>query len=101
METTLTAQQKKTLKSMAHALKPLVQIGKQGLSEKLIQQVDQALLNHELIKVKILEACPLGKQECAEELSAATQSHVVQIIGRTLVMFRAHPEEPKIQFSGN
>ncbi|MBF0236741.1 MAG: ribosome assembly RNA-binding protein YhbY [SAR324 cluster bacterium] len=92
----LTSKQKRYLKGLAHSLKPLVNIGKQGLTEPLKKQTDTYLTQHELIKIKILEACQEDKKICAQTLSEQTTSQVVQIIGRTVVLYRPHPEEPVI-----
>ncbi len=93
----LTGKQKRYLRKLAHLMKPLVTVGKGGLSEAVYQKIDQCLLEHELIKIKVLEASPLDKKNCSEQISHYTQSHIAQIIGRTLVIYRAHPEEPVIQ----
>jgi len=93
----LTGKQKRYLRKLAHLMKPLVTVGKNGLSEALYQQIDQCLQEHELIKIKVLEAAPLDKKNCSQQISHHTQSHIAQVIGRTLVMYRAHPEEPVIQ----
>lgn len=93
----LTGKQKRYLRGMAHSMKPLVSVGKSGLSENLYEQIDQCLTEHELIKIKILESCPTEKKACSQEISLHTQSHVAQIIGRTLVLYRSHPKKPVIQ----
>ena len=93
----LTGKQKRYLRKLAHLMKPVVIVGKGGLSKALYQQIDQCLLEHELIKIKVLESSSLDKKECSQKISHQTQSHIAQIIGRTLVLYRAHPEEPVIQ----
>lgn len=93
----MTGKQKRHLKGLAHSLKPLVNIGKQGISEEFSKQIDKCLLDHELIKVKILESCPLDKKTCAQQLSEASLAEVVQLIGKTIILYRPHPEEPVIK----
>ncbi|MBF0277894.1 MAG: ribosome assembly RNA-binding protein YhbY [SAR324 cluster bacterium] len=93
----LTGKQKRYLRKLAHLMKPVVTVGKSGLSEALYQQIDQCLLEHELIKIKVLESSSLEKRECSQQISEHTQSHVAQLIGRIMVLYRAHPEEPVIQ----
>lgn len=93
----LTGKQKRYLRGIAHLMKPIVNVGKSGLSEELYQQIDQCLSTHELIKVKILDSCPTDKKTCSQEISHHTEAHVAQIIGRVLVLYRSHPEEPVIQ----
>ena len=93
----LTGKQKRYLRKLAHRMKPIVRVGKSGLSEALYQQIDHCLLEHELIKIKILESCPTDKKESSQQISHHTQAHIAQFIGRTVVLYRAHPEEPVIQ----
>ncbi len=95
-QTKLTGKQKRYLRGLAHSMKPLVQVGKLGVSEALCQQVDTSLTAHELIKVKLLESYPEDVRTCAEQISIQTQSQVVQTIGKTMILYRAHPEEPVI-----
>ena len=95
----MTGRQKRHLRALAHALKPIVNLGKQGLSLETKREIESQLLDHELIKCKVLDSCPLSKKECAEEISTMTEIEVVQIIGKTLILFSPHPEDPKIKFT--
>ena len=95
----MTGRQKRHLRALAHPLKPIVNLGKQGLSRETKREIESQLLDHELIKCKVLDSCPLSKKECAEEISTMTEIEVVQIIGKTLILFSPHPEDPKIKFS--
>jgi len=92
----LTGKQKRYLKGLGHSMKPLVNIGKNGLTDPLIEQVQQCLLTHELVKVKILESCSLEKKECSIQLGEKAKAHVTQVIGRTILLYSPHPEEPVI-----
>jgi len=91
----LTSRQKKFLKGLAHDLSALVQVGKEGLSEKLIEATDQELLRRELIKVKLGKNSGLEKDSAGIALSEATGSNLVQIIGKTLILYRANPKRKK------
>ena len=93
----MTGKQKRHLRTMAHTLKPLVNLGKHGLSPETKNEVDAQLLEHELIKLKVLDSCPISKEECAELLTNKKRLEVVQIIGKTLTLYCPHPEEPKIE----
>ncbi|MBC8258313.1 MAG: ribosome assembly RNA-binding protein YhbY [SAR324 cluster bacterium] len=93
----MTGKQKRYLRALAHPLKPLVNLGKQGLSSESRREIETQLLDHELIKLKILDSCPLSKKECANELSRVEGLEVVQVIGKTLVLYSPHPEEPEIK----
>ena len=98
MTTTLTSKQKQYLKGLAHPLSPLVQVGKEGITDALSEAVDSALAFHELVKVRVLETAPLERRECAEALAGALRASVVQEIGRVVVLYRRHAEKPKIVF---
>ena len=90
--------QKRHLRALAHRLKPLVNLGKQGLSPETRREIESQLLDHELIKCKVLDSCPLSKKECAEEISKQTEIEVIQVIGKTLVLFSRLLEDSKIKF---
>lgn len=92
----LSGKQRGFLRSLAHHIQPLVQIGKEGLSEGVIDATVQALEDHELIKVRVLEAAPEGRRELAEPLATATGSHVVGQVGRIVILYRMHDEKPTI-----
>ncbi len=91
----LSSRQKKYLKGLGHALTPLVLIGKEGISASLIAATALELLRHELIKVKIGNNSGLEKNETARILTAATGSSLVQLIGKTLLLYRKNPKRPK------
>lgn len=82
---------KKNLRSQAHHLKPVVMVGRNGVSEQLIASVDAALKDHELIKVKFLDFKE-EKKEISEEIAAVTKSEVVGIIGNIAIFYRQHPQ---------
>ena len=67
----MTGKQKRYLRALAHPLKPVVNLGKQGLSQETRHEIEVQLLDHELIKLKVLDSCPFTKKECADELSRA------------------------------
>ena len=93
----LTGKQKRHLRALAHPLKPVVQIGKSGLNAGIQKQIERQLLDHELIKIRILESSPLDHRQCARELEADDTQELVQIIGKTLVLFRPNHDKPIIQ----
>ena len=93
----MTGKQKSYLRALAHPLKPVVNLGKQGLSQETRREIEVQLLERELIKLKVLDNCPLTKKECAEELSRAKGLEVVQVIGKTLVLYRPRSDEPEIE----
>lgn len=89
----LTGKQKRFLRGEAHHLNAIFQIGKDGLHDKQIIGIDEALEARELIKVKILETCTTPKEEIAQELATKTGCEIVQILGRTLILYRAGEKE--------
>ncbi|MBP3388516.1 MAG: YhbY family RNA-binding protein, partial [Clostridia bacterium] len=70
--------------------------GKGGHSDTIAKQADDALTARELIKGKVLETAPLTSREAAETLAQAVNAEVVQVIGRTFVLYRANEKEPQI-----
>ena len=95
----LNSKQRRQLRSLAHPLKAVVQIGQQGLTHALVRQVEQALDHHELIKVQVGQDMELTRKEAAAELAKEAGAELVQVIGRMVVLYRKHPEEPKIELS--
>ncbi len=93
----LPGKQLRYLRSLAHALKPTVQIGKHGFTDAVSSQIGQALVDHELIKVKIGSECPEDIEEIGQKAAEALSAHVAQTIGATLVLYKRHPQKPKIQ----
>jgi RNA-binding protein len=85
---------KKYLRSLAHHLKPLVIVGRNGINKQVIGSVDLALKDHELIKVKFGEFKE-AKKEISSEIAQATKSDVVGIIGNIAIFYRQHPQPEK------
>jgi RNA-binding protein len=85
------------LRSLGHALAPVVAIGKDGLTAALVNAADAAIGTHELVKIKIQREAPVDRHEAGIEIAARTGSVLVQVIGRTLLVYRRHPKKPKIE----
>ena len=90
----LRGKDKRFLRGLGHHLSPVVFIGREGLSENLIQATVAALKAHELIKVKLGRNCPLDKREAARQLGQHTHSAVVQLIGKTILLYRPNRNLP-------
>jgi RNA-binding protein len=88
---------RRRLRAAGHALAPVVQIGKLGTTDAAVKQVTRALLDHELIKVKLAAECPETRFEVAEVLAAMPGAKVVQILGRTILLYRRRPKRPKFE----
>jgi RNA-binding protein len=95
MSLTLTSRQRAHLKARAHALEPIVQIGRTGVQDPVVAAVETALTAHELIKVKINDAERDERKEIADTLSTRTGAAVVQRVGKIVVLWRPRPEESK------
>ncbi|MDS9470997.1 ribosome assembly RNA-binding protein YhbY [Sporosarcina pasteurii] len=93
----LTGKQKRFLRSEAHHLQPLFQIGKQGLTESVIVQIEEALEAKELIKVNILQNCSEDRQTISEKLSERVGLHVVQVIGNVLILYKESVDNKQIE----
>lgn len=93
----MTSKQRAYLRGLANPLEAIVHAGKGGVSEAVIQQADGALTARELIKGRVLETAPESARDTAETLAAATGSEVVQVIGRTFVLYRRNNKKPTIE----
>ena len=93
---TLTPKQRAHLRSLAHHLKPILHVGKEGLSDAAVTAVEQAFNTRELLKVKVTDGAPLTAREAGDEIASRVDgAHHVQTIGRTVVLYRA-AEKPEI-----
>jgi RNA-binding protein len=92
----LTGKQKRFLRAEAHALEPVVMVGKEGLTDTLVGAVQAALLRHELIKVRVHESSPVERAEVGEQLPSLTKSELAGQVGRVLILYKRHPHEPRI-----
>lgn len=89
----LTGKQRSYLKSLANGLEPIMQIGKSGITETVLKQIDDALEARELIKVNVLSNSPLEAKETATEISEAVRAEFVQSIGNKFVIYRQSKEK--------
>lgn len=89
----LRGKQKRFLRSQAHHLDPIVQIGKNGLTETVYDQVDDILERRELIKVTLLQNTDEEINDVAWRMEEALDCAVVQVIGRIIVLFRPSSKE--------
>lgn len=92
----LTGKQKRYLRSLAHNIDPIFQIGKAGINDNMISQIDETLENRELIKIHILQNNFDDKNDLAQTLSQATNSEVVQVIGSMIIIYRESQENKGI-----
>ena len=95
----ITSRQRAYLRSLSNTLKATEQIGKNGLTEGLIAQIDESLERHELLKINVLETAGISGKLCAGELAEALGADVVQVIGAKVTLYRpaSDPEKRTIE----
>ncbi len=93
----LTGKQKRYLRSLAHHLDPIFQVGKGGTNEQLIRHINEAIEKRELMKISVLNNCLDDKNEIAEELADKTDAELVQVIGSTIVLYKESRDNKKIE----
>lgn len=91
----LTSKQRAQLRSLATNMDTIVYVGKDGIGDNLVKQVNDALEARELIKGRVLENSLLTAREAAEELSVAGRCEVVQVIGSKFVLYRMQHDKAK------
>ncbi len=92
----LTGKDRKYLRSLGHAQKPVVWIGKEGLTSAVRRSIDEAHQGAELIKLKILELGDHDRKGIAAEIESVCGTSVVGMVGGTLLLYRRNRKEPKI-----
>jgi len=93
----LNNKQNRFLRAQAHSLKPVVLIGGAGLTDSVINEINQALHDHELIKVRVNADDRETKQEMIDSISKQTESFLVQAIGHIGIFYRRNKKKPKIE----
>jgi RNA-binding protein len=83
-------------RALGHDRKPVVMLGKEGITEALVEATRAALRTHELIKVRVQSEAPLERREAARALADATESVLAQVLGRTFLLYKRAPKNPKI-----
>ena len=91
----MTSKQRAYLKGLAMKLDPIFQIGKSSLTPEVTQAVSEALEARELVKITVLKNCLDDGSSIADVLAVRTQSQVVQVIGRKIVLYRPAKDEAK------
>ena len=94
----LTSKQRAHLRGLAHALKPILHIGKEGITESAVAALREALNTRELIKLRVLEAAPESARDTASTLAGRiSEAQIVQVMGRNAVLYRPDPDTPTIR----
>ncbi|HHV93463.1 MAG TPA: ribosome assembly RNA-binding protein YhbY [Firmicutes bacterium] len=84
----LTSKERARLRGLANELPVIIQVGKGGISDNLVRQIDEALEARELVKLRLLQNVEEEPEEMAETLANLTQAEVVQVIGKVIVLYR-------------
>ena len=95
----LTSKQRAYLRSMAQSYDTIFQVGKGGISEKMCEQISNALEARELIKLRVLDNSDYSAREAAEEIAETVGADVVQVIGTRFVLYRESIDHKKIDLS--
>lgn len=93
----LTGKQKRFLRSSAHHLNPIFQVGKGGVNDNLIKQIIDALEARELIKVSVLQNCEEDRNDVGLALSKGAKAELVQIIGNTIILYKESRENKQLR----
>ncbi len=93
----ITGKQRAFLRRLANTITPILQIGKEGIGENLVRQIDDALEARELIKVTILDSAFLGTRQTCDSLAKLTNAEPVQSIGSRFVLYRESKDKKKIE----
>lgn len=93
----LNSRQRAQLRGLANSLDTIFQVGKGGVTENMVKQVDDALEARELIKLRVLETSPVSSREAADEIAEKTHSDVVQVIGTRFVLYRESRDNKQIR----
>ncbi|MGE0787319.1 MAG: ribosome assembly RNA-binding protein YhbY [Sandaracinaceae bacterium] len=97
MTTELSGPARRHLRALAHHLDPVVHVGKNGVNEAVSRATQAALLDHELVKVRLPQGEREERRALADALAGATGAAEVQLLGRVLLLYRRHPQKPKIK----
>ncbi|MBR3199449.1 MAG: ribosome assembly RNA-binding protein YhbY [Bacilli bacterium] len=93
----MTSKERAYLRGLANTMEPIFQIGKTGISDNLVKQLDDALEARELIKISVLETAPDSAKSLSLEIAQSTNSAVVQVIGNKITLFRKRQKKSKFE----
>ncbi len=82
---------------MGHHLQPIVTVGKEGITDGVVAALEQALFDHELVKVKVGKSSLEDRHDVGEPLATRTKSHNVSMTGKTMLLYKRHPNKPTIK----
>jgi RNA-binding protein len=88
----MTGKERAALRAEAHHLSPLVHVGQHGMTPTLVKSLDDVLRTHELVKVQLGRAVDISAKQAAADLAESVRAEVVQVIGKTVTLYRHNPE---------
>jgi RNA-binding protein len=88
---------RQSLRGHGHRLSAIVQVGKAGITDGLVKQLEQALADHELVKLKVASDSPSDRFAVADQLAALPGVHVVQLVGGMVLVYKRHPSEARYE----
>ena len=92
----LTSKQRACLRKQANNIDTIFQIGKDGISENQLKQIEEALVKRELIKLRVLETALMSAREACDAVCQGINAEPVQAIGTRFVIYKRNEKEPKI-----
>ena len=93
----MTSKERAYLRGLANTIDAIFQVGKGGISDVLLEQLNNAIEARELVKISVLETAPGSAKELAEEIAQGTNSIVVQTVGNKITLFRQKKKNSKIE----
>ena len=93
----LSGKQRRYLRGQGNSIKPTVYLGKDGISDALLNSLGEAFNNRELVKVRVEKSCELERKEVGHQLAQAAAAHMVQVLGNTLLLYQPNPDKPEIK----
>ncbi len=78
-------------------MQPIVTVGKEGITDGVVAALEQALYDHELVKVKVGKSSTEDRLEVGEPLAQRTKAHNISVTGKTMLLYKRHPEKPTIK----
>ncbi|MEK7729627.1 MAG: ribosome assembly RNA-binding protein YhbY [candidate division KSB1 bacterium] len=96
-ETSLTGKQRRYLRGLGNQLQPVVWVGVKGVNEGVRTALENAFAHADVIKIKLQEGFSGDRHEVAEQLAHASKAELVQVLGKTILLYRRHAEKPKLE----
>lgn len=93
----ITSKQRSFLRALAHDLEPTVYMGKSGMTENIVKEMETGLEYRELVKVKLQEGCELTPKDAANELAELLRAEFIQAIGRKFTLYRESKDHKQIE----